>query len=145
MKLGTLICAGLTVLACGSAAAQNSSSSVAAETGLLSPVEWTKSFTLSDSPSTKSDPNASLAYQEKAQAFRWGLNERWMMNLNMVSRPVESPLPREEMRAGATYQFTPRFSLGGTVSVGAQELDDVNQWKEQEVQAGVKLKTTFKF
>ena len=145
MKLRTLICAGLTVFACGAAAAENVSSPVPAEESLLAPVEWTKSFTLSDTQSTEADPNPSLAYQEKAQAFQWGLNGRWMMNLNVVSRPVESPLPREEMRAGATYQFTPRFSLGGSVSVGAQELDDVNQWKEQEVQAGVKVKTTFKF
>lgn len=145
MKLITLICAGMTVLACGTAVADDASKSAAVDTRLLSPVEWKKSFTLSESPSTSADPNPSLSYQEDAQAFQWGGNGRWMMNLNMVSRPVESPLPREEMRAGATYQFTPRFSLGGSVSVGAQELDNVTQWKEQEVQAGVKLKTTFKF
>ena len=67
------------------------------------------------------------------------------MNLDVVSRVVESPLPREEMRAGATYQFTPRFSLGGSLTVGANELDDASQWKEQDIEAGVRLKTTFKF
>ena len=67
------------------------------------------------------------------------------MNLKTVTRSEESPLPREEMSAGAMYNFTPRFSLGGSVSLGADELDDVSAWKEQNVEAGVRLKTTFKF
>ena len=67
------------------------------------------------------------------------------MNLETGTRADDSPLPREEMRAGATYQFTPRFSLGGSVSLGAEELDDVSTWKEQDVKAGVRRKTTFKF
>ena len=86
-----------------------------------------------------------MTFQENARAFQWGGIGRWKMNLHMVTRPEESPLPREEMRAGASYQFTPRFSVGGQVSVGAQELNDVSTWEEQEVEAGVQLKSTFKF
>lgn len=145
MKTLAVIGSGLIFFACGTAAAQNAvvpnhESSIAA------PSEWSKNFTVSDPAiSTENALSNVASWIEKAQTFQFGGNGRWNLNVNVVTRPVESPLPREEMRAGATYQFTPRFSLGGSLSVGANELDDVSQWKEQEVEAGVRLKTTFKF
>ena len=143
MKLAMIICLGAIALACGTANAQSKDDASA----IVAPVEpntnWDRNFTLNDSqPIELAGP---LKIQEKAQAFQFGGAGRWQMNVDVVSRPVESPLPREEMRAGATYQFTPRFSLGGSFSVGANELDDVSQWEEQKVEAGVRLKTTFKF
>ncbi len=103
---------------------------------------WDRNFTFSEKLAF--DPTGSII-EERAQSYQFGGSGRWQMNLQTVTRSEESPLPREEMRAGATYQFTPRFSLGGTVSVGAEELDDRSNWEEQKVEAGVRLKTTFKF
>ncbi|MAK59829.1 MAG: hypothetical protein CMK09_02500 [Ponticaulis sp.] len=148
MKKLVVIGSGLVLFACSSAAAQTAALPELEASGLPQS-EWSKNFTLSGPALTDSatpeDPTASLSWQEKAKAFTFGGDGRWAMNLDMVSRVVESPLPREEMRAGASYQFTPRFSLGGSVTVGANELDDASQWKEQNIEAGVRLKTTFKF
>ena len=144
MKLALAICSGTLFLACGTAAAQADLTHPAGQSQVQSTPSWYKNFTLSDNI-PNADPTNVMTFQETARAFQWGGNGRWQMNLNMVTRPEESPLPREEMRAGASYQFTPRFSLGGSVSVGAQELNDVSTWEEQQVEAGVKLKTTFKF
>ena len=66
-------------------------------------------------------------------------------NLDKVSRTDLSPLPREEMQAGATFRITPRFSVGGEVSVGADELNDTSTWESREVEAGIRLKSAFKF
>lgn len=90
-------------------------------------------------------PQTSLDLTEDARSFSWGENSRWSVNFNLISRSVESPLPREEMSAGARYNFTPRFSIGGQVSVGANELDDSSKWTEQDIEAGVKLETSLKF
>ena len=61
------------------------------------------------------------------------------------SRTDLSPLPREEMQAGATFKITPRFSVGGEVSVGTDELNDTSTWESREVEAGIRLKSAFKF
>jgi hypothetical protein len=49
------------------------------------------------------------------------------------------------MQAGATFKITPRFSVGGEVSVGADDLNAVSTWEDREVETGVRLKSAFKF
>lgn len=141
MKFAVLIFSGMITLSCGGAFAQVQDGIGATPGPALEAQTWDKNFTVSGS-----DTLNFLQQQEKSQSFQFGsTGGRWHMNLKTVTRSEESPLPREEMRAGAMYNFTPRFSLGGSVSVGADELDDVSTWKEQKVEAGVRLKTTFKF
>lgn len=140
--------AGLTLALTGTAFADEPVPSVVPNAGLaISMPVWDQQFTVNeDQPLDQTDPLAVLAIQERAQGFSWGgKGGKWSMNLDMVSRPEQSPLPREEMRAGATYQFTPRFSLGGSLSFGAEELDDVSMWEEQTIEAGVRVKSTLKF
>lgn len=72
-------------------------------------------------------------------------DRRWALNLELLSRPTTSPLPREEMQAGATFRITPRLSIGGEVTVGAEELDDTSRWEDQDIEAGIRLKSAFKF
>ena len=55
-------------------------------------------------------------------SVQFGRNTRWQLNLDMLTRPNSSPLPREQMQAGATFRVTPRFSVGGEVSLGAERL-----------------------
>tara|TARA_B100000678_G_scaffold276167_2_gene268731 strand:+ start:5227 stop:5661 length:435 start_codon:yes stop_codon:yes gene_type:complete len=144
MKYLAIICSSVALFACGNAAAQTAAlPSHGAST--LPQTEWSKNFTSNAPVAPITDAGSMLVWQEQAQAFKFGGNGRWQMNLNVVTRLEDSPLPREEYRAGATYQFTPRFSLSGSLSVGADELNDMSQWQEQEVEAGVRLKTTFKF
>ena len=78
-------------------------------------------------------------------SVQFGGNARWQLNLDMLTRADSSPLPREQMQAGATFRVTPRFSVGGEVSVGAESLNDTSQWESQQVETGIRLKSAFKF
>lgn len=143
MKIAALIFSGTVMLSCGGAFAQSQDLAGSTAGATIETRSWDQNFTFSDGP--RFDPSSSDFLLEKSQKIQFGAGGRWQMNIESLTRAEESPLPREEMRAGATYRFTPRFSLGGSVSLGADELDDVSQWKEQSVEAGVQLKTTLKF
>ncbi|MEO0465393.1 MAG: NtrZ family periplasmic regulatory protein [Pseudomonadota bacterium] len=70
---------------------------------------------------------------------------RWTFSFDVTNRPEDSPLPQEEMSAGATFQITPRFSVGGDLSVGADGLDEQTDWTDEEVEAGIRLRSAFRF
>ena len=78
-------------------------------------------------------------------SVQFGGNARWQLNLDMLTRPNSSPLPREQMQAGATFRVTPRFFVGGEVSVGAERLNDTSQWEDSQLEIGIRLKSAFKF
>ena len=111
------------------------------ETELATP-EWFSSFTqysgADESPIWQARP-------ERDVSLAWTKGQRWSLNIDLKQRDDESPLPREEMRAGATFRLTPRISVGGEVSVGAQELDDSAVWEEQQLETGIRLQSAFKF
>lgn len=106
--------------------------------------EWYRQFAIAKpaeaKPVWQAEPTESFSMQ-------FGGDTRWQLNLDKVSRPglSISPLPREEMQAGATFRITPRLSVGGEVSVGADELNDTQTWEDREVEAGIRLKSAFKF
>jgi hypothetical protein len=80
--------------------------------------------------------------------MRLGGDSRWELSLDKFTRLGVSPLPREEVQAGATFKITPRFSVGGEVSIRADELNELNdsaRWENQDVEAGIRLKSAFKF
>ena len=111
------------------------------ETDLATP-EWFSSFIRSsgvdESPfwQAGSDRDVSIA---------WTKGQRWSLNIDLKSIDIDSPVAREEMRAGATFRLTPRISVGGEVSVGAQEMDDSTLWEDQQLEAGIRLQSAFKF
>lgn len=111
------------------------------ETDLASP-EWYSSFTqhsgVDESPVWQLRP-------ERDVSLAWMKGQRWSLNIDLKSRDDDSPLPREEMRAGATFRLTPRISVGGEVSVGAQDLDDGAAWEQQQLETGIRLQSAFKF
>jgi hypothetical protein len=78
-------------------------------------------------------------------SVQFGGNARWQLNLDMLTRPNSSPLAREQMQAGATFRVTPRLSVGGEVSVGAERLNDTSQWEDSQLETGIRLKSAFKF
>ena len=49
------------------------------------------------------------------------------------------------MLAEAQFRITPRISVGGELSIAAEELDDTTQWEDQEIEAGIRLRSAFKF
>ena len=104
--------------------------------------EWFQSF------SFNSAQLSSPVWQaQPSQTFNlaWIKGDRWSLSLDLTSRDEDSPLPREEMLAEAEFRITPRISVGGELSIGAEELDDTSQWEDQEIEAGIRLRSAFKF
>jgi hypothetical protein len=91
--------------------------------------------------------NSPIWQAQPSQTFNlaWIKGDRWSLSLDLTSRDQESPLPREEMLAEAEFRITPRISVGGELSIGAEELDDTTQWEDQEIEAGIRLRSAFKF
>ncbi|MEM8616503.1 MAG: NtrZ family periplasmic regulatory protein [Pseudomonadota bacterium] len=109
--------------------------------------DWFQQFTISpsqiESPSWQTAPTKTLR-------LAWAKGDRWSVKVDMMSRETNAlmdlnPLPREEMLAGADFRITPRISIGGELSLGADELDDSARWQEQQVEAGIRLRSAFKF
>ncbi len=104
--------------------------------------DWFQKFSLNganlDSPIWQSSP---------ARTFNlaWIKGDRWSLSLDLTSRDQASPLAREEMLAEAEFRITPRISVGGELTIGAEELDDTAQWEDQEIEAGIRLRSAFKF
>lgn len=104
--------------------------------------DWFERFNL-DTQSIES----ALWETRPSQTFNlaWIKGDRWSLSLDLTSRDEGSPLPREEMLAEAEFRITPRLSLGGELTIGAEELDDTGQWDDQEIEAGIRLRSAFKF
>lgn len=104
--------------------------------------DWFQQFTFSqndiESPVWQTQPNRKIGL-----AFVEG--DRWSLRVDMTSREEGSPLAREEMTAGANFRITPRISVGGELLIGADELDDATQWQQQQIEAGIRLRSAFKF
>ncbi len=104
--------------------------------------EWFQRFAL-DNTSV-----ASPVWQirpSKTSNLVWLNGNRWSLSFDLTSRDENSPLPREEMLAEAQFRITPRLSVGGELTIGAEELDDAAQWEDQEIEAGIRLRSAFKF
>ena len=151
MRLGLMLSSliAITALALPAAAQEDSRpAAVAIEAPQLSEtqagkVDWYRQFAMSKPtearPVWQAEPTEDLSMQFSG-------SDRWEFSLDKFSRPsAASPLPREEMQAGATFKITPRFSVGGEVSVGAEDLNSVSQWEDRNVETGIRLKSAFKF
>ena len=152
MRLGLLLTCVIsaTVLAMPAAAQEDSRvPSVTIDAPQLSEtqagkIDWYRQFAISKPaearPVWQAEPTEDLSMQFSG-------SDRWEFSIDRLSRPSASisPLPREEMQAGATFKITPRFSVGGEVSVGADDLNAVSTWEERDVETGIRLKSAFKF
>ena len=49
------------------------------------------------------------------------------------------------MLAEAEFRITPRLSVGGELTIRAEEFDEASTWEEQEIEAGIRLRSAFKF
>jgi len=103
-------------------------------------------------------PGAELSLWETrpSQTFNlaWIQGDRWSLSLDLTSRDEDSLLPREEMMAEAEFRITPRISVGGELSIGSpagdlnlgtEEFDTSSQLDDQEIEAGIRLRSAFKF
>ena len=81
-------------------------------------------------------------------ALSWNNNGRWGLTLDMTRRSGDhvSILPEEEISAGAYYQFSPRFRIGGGISIGGEKLSqNTSRWDDQENETGVRIESAFSF
>ncbi|MEM1106833.1 MAG: NtrZ family periplasmic regulatory protein [Pseudomonadota bacterium] len=115
-----------------------------AETEAATP-DWYHQFTIAAPPDTTGETAALRNLPSQELSFNFNEGSRWQFSIDLTSRPSASALPREEMSAGAMFQVTPRFSVGGDVSVGADELEDRSDWSGEDVETGVRVRSAFKF
>ena len=104
--------------------------------------EWYQRFTFRDGVEARP---VWTGANERDVELSWAKNDRWQLKLALTSRNEETGLPREEMSAGATFNITPRFSIGGALSLGADDFTPNGEWKEQELETGIRLQSAFKF
>ncbi len=113
-----------------------------AETDEAEP-EWYRQFTLS-SPSDEAP--IWQGAPSKDVKLAWIKGEKWALSVDLTTREDDSPLPREEMRAGAEFRITPRISVGGTLSLGTSDSDtSLTQTQREEIETGIRLRSAFKF
>ena len=89
-----------------------------------------------------------LAPVEKDQLdLSWKPGGKWGITLDLTSRSDNSVLlPKEEVAAGLSYQVTPRFRFGGTVTLNGDSLSRPQTDFKQEVdEAAVRLESAFSF
>jgi hypothetical protein len=111
----------------------------ASETEKAAP-EWYRQFTL-NSPSEQTP--IWQGAPSKQVKLAWIEGEKWQLSVDLTSRPDGSPLAREEMRAGADFRITPRISVGGVLTLGANDVDQSLQ--SEEIETGIRLRSAFKF
>ncbi len=76
----------------------------------------------------------------------WRPGGKWGITLDLTSREPNEVLPREELAAGAYYQVTPRFRLGGGVTLNGDSLSAAARgWQQKQGEAGVRIESAFSF
>ncbi|MEL6209122.1 MAG: NtrZ family periplasmic regulatory protein [Pseudomonadota bacterium] len=104
--------------------------------------DWYQRFTFNEG---REERPAWLGAGERDVQVNLLENSRWKFRLGLKSREGETGLAREEMSAGATFNITPRFSIGGALSLGAEDFTPNGEWSEQELETGIRLQSAFKF
>ncbi|MDJ0922443.1 MAG: hypothetical protein QNI84_15040 [Henriciella sp.] len=112
-----------------------------AETEQAQP-DWYQQFTFSST-----DISSPVWEAEPAQTFSlaWVKGDRWSVSVDMTSRETTSPLPAEEMSVGSDFRITPRISVGGELSFGSNDAVNINDLNQQDIEAGIRLRSAFKF
>ena len=94
-------------------------------------------FTVRSEP-TAASPNAGTTLKWDASKGRFGFTLD-------VRQPSERPSTFNDVKAGAYYRITPSLRIGGSVSLGPQELAPRNNRALPADQPKVRLETAFKF
>ncbi len=103
------------------------------------------------SKSTEERTLLPIAPIEKDQVeLSWKPGAKWGITLDLTSRSDNQILPREEMFAGAYYQVTPRFRLGGGVGMKGDSLSSSltkpgSDFRQELSEASVRVESAFSF
>lgn len=82
--------------------------------------------------------------------LKWKPADNWDVTLDLTSRAQNDLFPREEVTAGVNYQVTPRFRLGGGVtvkgdSVAASLSNPAANFGREGTEASVRIESAFSF
>lgn len=88
--------------------------------------------------------------QKDQVALSWKPANNWDVTLDLTSRSKNELFAREEMTAGVTYQVTPRFRLGGGVTVKGDSLaqslsNPAAELARKGNEASVRIESAFSF
>lgn len=106
--------------------------------------DWYQQFTFSN---TDVPSNAWQDTESQTLNLNWIKGERWSVSVDLTSREHtgNTALATEEMSAGAEFMITPRISVGGEVSFGTSEAEKSDTMPEDQTEAGIRLRSAFKF
>ena len=109
--------------------------------------DWYQQFTFSSNDLEAADFASSAWKGAEAQNFKlsWIKGDRWSLSVDLTSREGDTPLAKEEMSAGAEFRITPRISVGGELSFGTTDREALEFQPEAETEAGIRLRSAFKF
>lgn len=82
--------------------------------------------------------------------LKWKPGGNWDVTLDVTSRSQNELFPREEVTAGVNYQVTPRFRLGGGVTVKGDSLaaslsNPAQNFGRDGAEASVRIESAFSF
>lgn len=82
--------------------------------------------------------------------LKWKPAGNWDVTLDLTSRSPNDLFPREEVTAGVGYQVTPRFRLGGGVTVKGDSLatslsNPTQNFGREGTEASVRIESAFSF
>jgi hypothetical protein len=82
--------------------------------------------------------------------LKWKPAGNWDVTLDLTSRSQNDLFPREEVTAGVGYQVTPRFRLGGGVTVRGDSLatslsNPAQNFGREGTEASVRIESAFSF
>ena len=87
--------------------------------------------------------------QKDKLALSWKPASNWDVTLDLTSRSQNEIFAREEVTAGVSYQVTPRFRLGGGVTVKgdslAESLSNPATIGREGTEASVRIESAFSF
>lgn len=80
----------------------------------------------------------------------WKPANNWNVTLDLTSRAPNDLFPREEVTAGVNYQVTPRFRLGGGVTVKGDSVatslsNPAQNFGKEGAEASVRIESAFSF
>jgi hypothetical protein len=106
---------------------------------------WYDRFTAS---AGLNDQDKGFTAGESRTALSFAPSAKWGVTLNMRDANRLTTEPNDEASFGAFYNVSPRFRVGGQLSVAAQQPTvrlPVSPTEQQQAAAGVKLESAFKF
>lgn len=109
--------------------------------------DWYEQFTFSTGT-----PGTESLNEDTSKSLRlsWVKNERWSLSVDLTQRAETpyltqvDPLSGDQVSAEAYFLITPRISVGGQLSVGADDLND-EQARQDILDTSIRLRSAFRF